>query len=103
MSSSQLFPLPCLTFPSAKVDVFAPGVGIVSCGIRTDTSVAVLSGTSMAAPHIAGLSAVFLGEDPTLTPAQVKEKIQDLAIRDALGQGFKAGTGTQNLLAFNGL
>ncbi|KIM22429.1 hypothetical protein M408DRAFT_18182 [Serendipita vermifera MAFF 305830] len=86
-----------------KVDIFAPGAAILSCGITSNTANAVLSGTSMAAPHIAGLSALLLGEDPTLTPAQVKTKIQALAVRGALGDGFKVGTGTQNLLANNGL
>ncbi len=88
---------------SAKVDIFGPGAGILSCGITSNTASAVLSGTSMATPHIVGLSALLLGEDPTLTPAQVKAKIQSLALRGALGQGFKVGTGTQNLLANNGL
>jgi len=87
----------------AKVDIYAPGVQVLSCGITSDTASAVLSGTSMATPHITGLSALFLGEDPSLTPAQVKAKIQSLALRGALKNGFPTGTGTQNLLAQNGL
>jgi cerevisin len=77
-------------------------VDIISCGITSNTASAVLSGTSMSTPHITGLSALLLGEDPTLSPAQVKAKIQSLALRGALGQGFSTGTGTQNLLAQNG-
>jgi len=87
----------------AKVDVFAPGVDVISCGITSNTASAVKSGTSMSTPHITGLSALFLGDDPSLTPAQVKARIQSLAIRGALGQGFQSGNGTQNLLAQNGL
>ncbi|PVF94998.1 subtilisin-like protein [Serendipita vermifera] len=86
----------------AKVDVFAPGADIISCGITSDEDDKILSGTSMATPHITGLAAVLLGEDRTLTPAQVKAKIQGLALRGALGDGFQTGTGTENRLAQNG-
>ncbi len=44
-------------------------------------------GTSMAAPHIAGLVSLLLGEDPSLTPAEVLDIVQTTA-RD-----FPAGSG----------
>ena len=44
-------------------------------------------GTSMAAPHIAGLVSLLLGEDPSLTPAEVLDILQTTA-RD-----FPAGSG----------
>lgn len=87
----------------SNVAVFAPGVDIISCGITSDTATQVLSGTSMSTPHITGLSALILADDPTLTPAEVKAKIQSLALTNALGSGFPTGTGTSNLLAQNGL
>lgn len=36
-------------------------------------------GTSMAAPHIAGLAALLIGKTPTLTPAQVEQQIKTTA------------------------
>ncbi|WP_339389636.1 S8 family peptidase, partial [Vibrio neptunius] len=55
------------------VDVFAPGSNIKSAwydgGYRT------ISGTSMATPHVAGVAALYLQENNTLSPAQVSTLI----------------------------
>ncbi|MBA3394593.1 MAG: S8 family serine peptidase [Deltaproteobacteria bacterium] len=54
------------------VDLFAPGVDIVSATITSDTATAALNGTSMASPHVAGAAAAYLGANPGATPAQVE-------------------------------
>jgi len=61
------------------VDVFAPGTNIKSAWIGTPTSVNTISGTSMATPHVCGVATQILGENRSLTPQEVKEKI----VRDA--------------------
>lgn len=47
-----------------KPDVTAPGVSIFSAGVGTGSSFGVLSGTSMAAPHTAGLAALVKQSHP---------------------------------------
>ena len=55
----------------ACVDIFAPGSSIISTGILGPTSTTLMSGTSMAAPHVAGVAALIVGNLPSLTPSQV--------------------------------
>jgi serine protease AprX len=71
-----------------KPDLLAPGVNIVSLrapnsyldkiqkASRVDNNYFVLSGTSMATPICAGIVALILQGDPTLTPKQVKERLK---------------------------
>jgi len=53
------------------VKVLAPGSLIKSAWYTSNTATNTISGTSMASPHVAGVSALILGENPTATPAQV--------------------------------
>lgn len=77
------------------VDLFAPGVSITSTWYTGGT--AVLSGTSMASPHVAGAAAVLLSLSPSLTPAQVASQLASTATTGVVGS---AGTGSPNRLLF---
>ena len=57
------------------VDVIAPGVRILSTGRRG--RYVSMSGTSMAAPHAAGVAALALATEPGLSPAGVRNRLQD--------------------------
>ncbi|XP_072036869.1 aqualysin-1-like [Amphiura filiformis] len=58
------------------LDIFAPGVNVLSTMIGSPRATAISSGTSMAAPHVAGAMAVALGNDPNMTPKEVWEKLK---------------------------
>ena len=76
-------------------DIFAPGENITSAGNAGDTATKIMSGTSMAAPHVAGAAALILGATPGATPAQVWSTMQASSTQ---GKVTEPGTGSPNRL-----
>ncbi|WP_382308564.1 S8 family serine peptidase [Herbiconiux sp. UC225_62] len=73
-----------------KPDIAAPGVGILAAYANSESQAgqyALLSGTSMASPHIAGLAALYLGEHPDATPAEIKSAMMTTAYDAVDGSG----------------
>ncbi|HZM79878.1 MAG TPA: S8 family peptidase [Candidatus Limnocylindrales bacterium] len=91
------------TFQSSNfgpcTDIFAPGADIVSAYNTSDTATSTLSGTSMAAPHVAGGAALILAGNPTFTPAQVATSMFTIATPNKIAD---PGEGTPNRLLFAG-
>ncbi|PBP28721.1 subtilase [Diplocarpon rosae] len=84
-----------------SVDIFATGVQVQSVGIKSDTATAVLSGTSMASPHVAGLAAYLMAYENITAPADVLARMQQLA--KSTGAGVTgANSQTTTLIAYNG-
>jgi len=81
------------------LDLFAPGVGITSAWTTDDTSIRTISGTSMAAPHVAGVAALHLAIVPTVTPKKVAYAVTSNATTGAVQS---AGLGSPNLLLYSG-
>ena len=82
------------------VDIFAPGSTIHSAWNSDDAAMIGLSGTSMAAPHVAGAAALYLETNPGASPRAVWEAIQRAATTNALS-GVASGTANR-LLRVNG-
>ena len=68
----------------ACIDVFAPGATILSATFDNDSSSGTKSGTSMAAPHVAGVAALVLQQAPGATPAQVRDVIVSQATQNII-------------------
>jgi subtilisin family serine protease len=66
------------------VDIFAPGVNIVSDGIGSNTDILVQSGTSQATPHVSGTVALIIAQSGNRTPAQMKIEINKLSTKNVV-------------------
>ena len=80
------------------LDLFAPGSTITSAWTSGGTN--TISGTSTAAPHVAGAAALYLQSAPSSTPQQVRDAIVGQA---TTGLVTGPGTGSPNRLLYSRL
>ena len=102
------------------VSIFAAGENIMSCFSTTNRytdgayfgdsnfRVGNISGTSMASPQVCGVGALYLQADPSLTPIQLKKKLENDALpvlKDESNESNYGDTtdicGAENRLLFN--
>lgn len=71
-----------ITGPILKPDVAAPGDSIVSTGAGSGNGTNTYGGTSMAAPHVAGMAALLRQAHPDWSVADIKAVIMNTATHD---------------------
>jgi subtilisin family serine protease/putative cell wall-binding protein len=79
----------------ACLDLFAPGAGVVSTWHTSTTATNLSTGTSMAAPHVAGAAALHLSAFPSATSAAVADALISTA---TTGKVTNAGADSPNRL-----
>jgi len=75
------------------LNIFAPGSGIKSAWIRGGYN--TISGTSMASPHVCGVTALYLSRNNNLSPSDVKAKLLNSAVDNKV---TNPGSGSVNKL-----
>ena len=82
-------------------DLGGPGVNITAGWFTSPTATNTISGTSMSAPHVAGVAVLYLSANPTATPAQVQAALVANAtsniIKGVGGGAFPANSPNKNL------
>ncbi|VBB80739.1 Putative oryzin precursor [Podospora comata] len=79
------------------VDIFAPGVSVLSAYHTSNTATWYMDGTSMAAPHVAGLAAYFIAKENLSGSPAVTNRILGAAVTGSIGDP----KGSWNRRAYN--
>ncbi len=80
------------------LDIFAPGSSILSAWYTGTSATNTISGTSMASPHVAGVAALYLANNPSATPSQVTTAIINNSTPNKV---TSPGTGSPNRLLYS--
>jgi len=80
------------------LDLFAPGSSVLSPWYTSNTATNTISGTSMAAPHVAGAAALVLQGAPSAAPADVASAVNGAATTDRV---TNPGSGSSNRLLYS--
>ncbi len=77
------------------LDIYAPGSSITSTWFTSNSATNTISGTSMASPHVAGVVALYLDDNPNASPSQIQSAIESAA---SVNKVSDARPGSPNLL-----
>ena len=83
-------------FGRRSVHIGAPGDSIFSCIAQSDSAYDTFDGTSMAAPHVAGVAALILARFPKASVPEVRERLLSTAVRISTLDGKATTSGRVN-------
>lgn len=83
-----------------RPDVVAPGYEIKSLKYSSNTAYTTMSGTSMATPLTAGVMALMLSKDHSLTPAQITQIMEENAVKLTSTKSNTYGAGRIDATAY---
>lgn len=83
----------------STVDIFAPGQDVTVASATGTNASRISSGTSEAAPVVAGVVAYLLALEGPRTPAEIRTRLDELAIKDQITDTKEV----PNLLLYNGI
>uniref|UniRef100_A0ABM5G7X7 Proprotein convertase subtilisin/kexin type 9 n=1 Tax=Pogona vitticeps TaxID=103695 RepID=A0ABM5G7X7_9SAUR len=70
------------------VDVFAPGEDIIGASSDCSTCFTSQSGTSQAAAHVAGIAAMVLNTNPTLSISELRQRLIHFSIKNLMNEAW---------------
>ncbi len=95
----------CGSNAGACIDIWAPASHVISTNMNGDNLACRLSGTSMAAPHVAGVVAVYLEDHPNATISEVEQALRSRGTWNALKAGANdpnsIGPASDNVVVFS--
>jgi len=80
------------------VDIFAPGLSITAPWIGNPNADNTISGTSMAAPHVAGIAVKLIAQHPDYDADKIKDEMISIATMNKL---TGIGSGSPNRLSYH--
>ncbi|MBE0365782.1 serine protease [Pseudoalteromonas ulvae UL12] len=83
------------------LDIYAPGSNIKSAWYNSDSATNSISGTSMASPHVAGAVALYLDENPSLSPSQIDAMLSQRSSKNKISDA-KSGSPNELLYTLEG-
>ncbi len=87
-----------LRSPGSELDTLFPDRQVTATGAPSPDYYR-LSGTSMAAPVVAGVVALMVERNPSLSPSQIKKRLKSTATSLGFGTAFDRGAGLVNAYA----